>query len=68
MQCYYHTHNCIVTFILCYTLLKTLEKEIEIAIKWFGENEFIVNPSKFQVIRVNRSNESDALYTLNINN
>ena len=35
-------------------LINTLESESEIAIKWFLDNEMIVNPDKFQAIIINR--------------
>ena len=35
-------------------LINILETESEIAIKWFKENNMIVNPDKFQAIIVNR--------------
>ena len=31
-------------------LLRLIEKEIEVAIKWFSDNNMIVNPKKFQAI------------------
>ena len=72
MQCYYYTYNFIVTLILILLYiakkLKKLERKIEISIKWFGENKSIVNPNKFEAIKVNRSTEFDAYFTLNINN
>ena len=72
MQCYYYTYNFIVTLILILLYiakkLKKLERKIEISIKWFEENKSIVNPNKFEAIKVNRSTEFDAYFTLNINN
>jgi len=35
-------------------LILTLESESETAIKWFQDNEMIVNPDKFQAIIINR--------------
>ena len=35
-------------------LILTLESESEIAIKWFQDNEMIVNPDKFQAIIINK--------------
>ena len=35
-------------------LLRLLEKESEVAIKWFSDNNMIVNPKKFQAIIKNR--------------
>ena len=49
-------------------LKEILERESEIAIDWFKENEMIVNPSKFQVMITNRSKKLGALYSFNINN
>ena len=37
-------------------LLRLLEKESEVAIKWFSDNNMIVNPKKFQAIIINRQN------------
>ena len=34
-------------------LLRSLEKESEVAIKWFSDNNMIVNPKKFQAITIN---------------
>ena len=39
------------------TLLDILEKECETAIKWFKQNQMIVNPDKFQVIVLGRHNQ-----------
>ena len=33
-----------------------LEKESEVAIKWFNDNNMTVNPKKFQAVIINRSN------------
>ena len=35
-------------------LINALETESEIAIRWFNDNEMIVNPDKFQAIIINR--------------
>ena len=34
-------------------LLRLLKKESEVAIKWFSDNNMIVNPKKFQAITIN---------------
>ena len=39
-------------------LSRLLEKESELAIKWFSNN-MIVNPKKFQAIVINRQNRSN---------
>ena len=49
-------------------LLRLLEKEREVAIKWFTNNKMIVNPKKFQAIIMNRQNRSNHKYCLTINN
>ena len=49
-------------------LIKLLENESEIAIKWFRSNEMIVNPDKFQAIIINRTKKDDKEYTLNFDN
>ncbi len=36
-------------------LILTLESESETAIKWFQDNEMIVNPDKFQAIIINKN-------------
>ena len=38
-------------------LLRLLEKESEVAIKWFSDNNMIVNLKKFQAITINRHAE-----------
>ena len=40
-------------------LIETLQSESEIAIKWFNDNEMIVNPDKFQAIIIDRNNKGD---------
>ena len=52
-------------------LLRLLEKESEVAIKWFSDNNMIVNLKKFQAITINRhaeikSTESVTLYVLKL--
>ena len=42
-----------------YELLRLLEKESEVAIKWFSDNNMIVNPKKFEAIITNRQNRSN---------
>ena len=49
-------------------LLRLLEKESEVAIKWFSDNNMIVNPKKFQAIIINRENRSNHNCCLTINN
>ena len=44
-----------------------LEKKSEVAIKWFSDNNMIVNLKKFQVIIINRQNRSSHNFCLNIN-
>ena len=34
--------------------MKIVRKKIEVAIKWFGDKNMIVNPKKFQAIIINR--------------
>ena len=43
------------------TLLDILEKESETAIKWFKENEMIVNPDKFQAMAMVDVNKKEQL-------
>ena len=45
-----------------------LEKESVVAIKWFSDNNLIVNPKKFQAIIINRQNRSHYNCCLTINN
>ena len=49
-------------------LLRLLEKENEVAIKWFSDNDMIVNPKLFQAIIINRQNRSNHTCWLTINN
>ena len=42
-------------------LICILESESEIAIKWFEDNEMIVNPDKFQAIIINRHGRHDPI-------
>ena len=53
-------------------LLKLLEKENEVAIKWFSDNNMTVNPKKFQAIIINnveiKSKESVSLLGIEIDN
>ena len=49
-------------------LLRLLEKESEVAIKWFSDNNMIVNPKKFQAIITNRQNRSNHSCCLTISN
>ena len=48
-------------------LIKTLESEYEIAIKWFENNEMIVNPDKFQAIILNRFGRENKEQMLHFN-
>ena len=49
-------------------LILTLESESETAIKWFRDNEMIVNPDKFQAIIINKHGKSERNnYTLKFN-
>ena len=49
-------------------LLRLLEKESEVAIKWFSDNNMIVNLKTFQAIIINRQNRSNYNCCLTINN
>ena len=49
-------------------LLRLLEKESEVAIKWFSNNNMAVNPKRFQASIINRQNRSNHKCCLNINN
>ena len=49
-------------------LLRLLQKESEVAIKWFSDNNMIVNPKEFQAIIINRQNRSNHSCCLTINN
>ena len=49
-------------------LLRLLEKESEVAIKWFSHNNMIVNPKTFQAIIISRQNRSNHNCCLTINN
>ena len=49
-------------------LLSTLKTESEIAVDWFNKNSMIVNPNKFQALIVNRSNNSQNSYEIQIKN
>ena len=40
-------------------LLRLLEKESEVAIKWFSNNNMAVNPKRFQASIINRQNRSN---------
>ena len=46
------------------TLLKILEKESKTAIKWFKQNEMIVNPDKVQAMVLGRHKPKE---TINLN-
>ena len=45
-----------------------MEKERKLAIKWFSDNNMIVNPKKLQAIIINRQNRSNHTCYLTINN
>ena len=47
-------------------LLKTLERETQIASDWFKENNMIVNADKFEAIIVKRNSDMCNQYTINI--
>ena len=47
-------------------LINLLEKESEVAIKWFDDNNMVVNPEKFQAIIVGKKNKSNDCYNLTI--
>ena len=49
-------------------LLRLLEKESEVAIKWFSDNNMILNLKKFQAIAINRQNRSNHNCCVTINN
>ena len=49
-------------------LLRLIDKESEVAIKWFSDNNMIVNPKKFRAIIKNRENRSNHNHCLIINN
>ena len=48
-------------------LSRLLEKESEVAIKCFSDNNMIANPKKFQAIIINRQNRSNHNCCLTIN-
>ena len=43
------------------TLLDILEKESETSIKWFKQNEMIVNPDKFQAMLLGRHKQKETI-------
>ena len=43
------------------TLLDILEKESEVAINWFKQNEMIVNPDKFQAMVLGRHKQKETI-------
>ena len=49
-------------------LLRLLEKESEVAIKWFSDSNMIVNPKIFQAIIINRQSRSNHNCCLAIHN
>ena len=49
-------------------LLRLLKKESEVAIKWFSDNNMIVNPKKYQEIIIKRQNRLNHSCCLTINN
>ena len=49
-------------------LLRLFKKESEVAIKWFSDNNMMVNLKKFQAIIINRQNRSNHNCCLTINN
>ena len=49
-------------------LLRLLEKESEVEIKWISDNNMIVNSKTFQVMIINRQNRSNHNCCLTISN
>ena len=49
-------------------LLRSLETESEVSIKWFSDNNMIVSPKKLQAVIINRQNRSNHKCCLTINN
>ena len=49
-------------------LISTLESESNIAIKWFKENDNIVNPDKFQAIVIKKDKNMNEEYKLRLGN
>ena len=49
-------------------LLRWLEKESKVVMKWFSDKNMIVNPERFQAIIIDRQNRSNHNYCLIINN
>ena len=49
-------------------LLKILQEESELAVKWFRDNNMIVNPDKFQAIILQKGNKEHENKTLAIEN
>ena len=49
-------------------VLKILKEVSESAVKWFRENNMIINPDKFQAIALQKRNKNNTNVTLNIEN
>ena len=49
-------------------LLITLKNKSKIAVKWFRENNMIVNPDKFQAMVLQKQNKNSQTISLNIDN
>ena len=47
-------------------LLPTLKHESEVAVKWFTENQMIVNPDKFQAMILQNSRNSKNYETVKL--
>ena len=47
-------------------LLPTLKHESEVAVKWFTENQMIVNPDKFQAMILQNSRNSKNCETVKL--
>ncbi len=47
-------------------LIRILESESDVAIKWFEMNEMIVNPDKFQAIIINKHSRVNESYKLKV--
>ena len=49
-------------------LIKKLETDSDVAIKWFGKNHMIANPDKFKAIIIQKDRKDTSGIKLNINN
>ena len=50
------------------TILMTLKDESELTVKWFKENNIIVNPDKFQAMVLQKQDRNSQISSLNIDN